>query len=305
MPMTTSTWTKTHSKLDYEPPFRQAADSSTWDWKQIFTVENMGDHKGSQKLYYSHTSFGYAVERGELQGGYFEDMEELPGSTLTMVKYMLGTTLSYENEMDSIHIKDWLARVGKGMGESHRQTRDAYVARLFNNGFDSTAQAVWDGAAWFDSHTINSGDTVDNDLSPASFSYDSYWDMEKFLMYGMRTQKNLRIAGKGKWLLFSPAITDTVEKTFNSPGEPDKADRNANTLAKRKPILIPCQELSSTTPFFLLDERMKDYLIFINRESPKPEWQDDFVRDGRMCKTRNRFAAAVIDYMFAVGNPGE
>ena len=299
MAMNTITWAKTVGLTMYEKPMILEAKKDEWEYKKLFSVGKMD--KGQWQTY-QHAGFGAANLTDELELVQFEDASELDPVVLTAVKYTKGYVVSEELEEDNTQIPGLLGSWAKSVGRGHRYAVNVSTASIFNNAF-SSSYTGWDGVEMCGSHTTNSGTTIDNDLGPSSFSWDTYWDMVKYFDYQIYDEAGLPMTDTPRYLVLHPSQRDVVEAINKSPGKYDSADLHANTL---KGISEPvyCRLLDSTTAFFLVGEMMKDHLLFKQRKPVTTKWSDAFENIGKKCRTHQRFAYGFTDYRFVVGNPG-
>lgn len=299
MVMSTSTWSKTIGLTKFEKPMLIQSSKPAWDWQKLFT---MGKMNAATMQFYQYTGFGSAEQLGELELVPFEDAYELDSVTLTAVKYVKGFVLSEELEEDNTQISDFLSQLSSAIGRAHAYARDLCAASILNNA-QSASYTGWDSLALLsNSHSTNSGTTIDNLYTAASFSWSVARDLEKYFSYSIFDEAGLPISTKPKYLAFHPSIRDTVYPMYRSPMRYDVTDNEVNTLDKVE--LVECRLLSTTTNYFMLSEEMKNYLQFRQRRPIRTKWQDAFQNMGRFCRVDQRFAYGFTDYRFIIGSTG-
>jgi hypothetical protein len=304
MAMTRAQWANTVALTEFESVMRDKADEKTWNYEQIYGEVGTTDETEVRGIVWAAFGLPHVREYGEdIQT---EDMKELGFWTLTDAEIALGTDIDDKLLEDLRHMteREFLNQMGEGFGESFKQAKCLYAALPLNRGFNSTTQPMWDSAAWFDSHTLATGATVDNDLPPATpGSFSAVWDMIDWLRVSQYTQKGLRKRGIPWRYVYYPTHEREVQKTFVQQYEPDTLYRNRNTLLDFNIGLTPCIELNNTNDHFLLGTRSKRYLKYRMRKGLESHWEF-----GRRNRTRSNFnhmriMVGVIDWDDAVGIP--
>lgn len=299
MAMNTATFAKTVGLTKFEKPMLIQSAKQAWDWKKLFT---MGKMNAGTMQFYQYTGFGQAEQLGELQLVPFDQAYELDPVTLTAVKFVKGYMISEELEDDNQQIGDLLGQWARSLGRSHAYARDLCAASIFNNA-QSASYTGWDGLALLsDSHSTQSGTTIDNLYTATSFSWDVAWDLRKYFMYSIFDEAGLPITDEEEYLVYHPSLSDTVEPLYKSAKRYDVTDNEENQL--KQPTLVPCRLLSTTTNYFMLGSEMKNYLQFRQRRAIRTAWEDAFQNMGRFCRVDQRFAYGFTDYRFCIGSTG-
>lgn len=299
MAMNTVTFSKTVGLTKFEKPMLIQSQERAWDWKKLFT---MGKMNAGTMQFYQYTGFGQAEQLGELQLVPFDQAYELDSVTLTAVKYVKGFMLSEELEDDNQQIGDLLGQWGRALGRSHAYAQDLCAASIFNNA-QSSSYTGWDSLALLsNSHSTQSGTTIDNLYAASTFSWDVAWDLEKYFAYQIYDEAGLPITDEPAYLVYHPVLRDTVQPLYKSPQRYDVNDNEVNTLKKMQ--LVECKLLSTTTNYFMLGSEMKNYLQFRQRRPLRTAWEDAFQNMGRFCRTDQRFAYGFTDYRFIIGSTG-
>lgn len=300
MAQTTLTHLKAMALTDYMKPFRQESEMQSWSWEKIVTRKSTT--RATEQVF-STAGLPVARKTDELEPTYFADSAELGATTFTVGKYTLGAMFSYEFVNDQIHLPDVLKDAGTSAGNSHAFLRDSVVASILNRAFNS-AYPMYDGVELCGSHEMNDGTTYDNDLTPASITYDNVWNMVNHFETTLQTQSGLYLRDKPEYLIYHPSKEKEVRAILKSALEPGTADNDKNTLLDYNLKPLPCRHLSTTTNWFITGSRFKNDFLFFDREKVQNDTESDFIRHGFMFKSWQRFAVGVRDYLYIVGNPG-
>ena len=300
MANTTSLWAQTVGRTDFKSVFRIKPEVAPW-YSRCVTV---GSTKRGSEEAYSWSAFGTPQQIGELEPFQYEDASELSSTTITVYKYNIGTMLSRElvDDADPSRIRDISKQMAGGLRESMDFLTSAIVSRMYNNAFSSASQAMFDSSALCDSHTLESGDTLDNDLGPSSLDWSTVWDAVKYFKTTALTQSGLYAEDEPDCLICHPSKADVVAKIFDSPGEPDTGDRNANTLKK---IDVVYNRHLDSEYWFIQGKKQKQYMQMLWRHKPSVEFDGDFDRQGQKIAAWMRLGQAPLDFTFIVGNPGD
>jgi hypothetical protein len=282
------------------PAFKTKSELQYWDWNKIVTKKPT---KRATEQVFSWAGLGVARETNELQDIYYRDLSELAATTFTVGKFTLATMFSHEFLQDNLHLPELLKEAGEEMGDGHRYIRDQAVAQVFNRAFNSSF-TMYDGVELCGTHTLKSGDTLDNDLAPASISFDNVWLMLDYFSTTMLSQDGLNLRDTPKYLLYHPVKEKLVRAVLQSELEPGTADNDKNTVKSFNLVPIPCRFLSTDTNWFIMGEKFPNDFCFFTREKPQTAMQDDFDRMGTKCRSYQRFALGVKEFIRIVGNPG-
>jgi len=304
MVMNTNTFSKTVGLTEYFRVFRDKAEKDIWAWRQMFDV---GVHDNPTWQGYSVVGYGAAEERSQGALPPYHDMIEQSPTTITAVKYMLGSMIYRELLTDQRQIKDIFSRMGEALSESMSYVKDSYVARIFNRAFVYTNQYMFDSSttALCDTHTLASGDSLTNEFPSATLTYDNFWSLVQYFTSTVVNQNNLPYTDSPKYFLYHPVQENIVEKIRRSPMEPDTTDNNKNVLDKYMSgiTFIPCRLLTTNTNYFLLGSKMKQHLIFrwVKDWKPQTKVDKDFDRLGTKILTFQKFLAGVDNYIPIIG----
>lgn len=289
------------SLTDFQPPFEKWSGQYTWNWQAL--VEE-GQSKTMTKEHFGMVALPAAQERGVLEPAYYADISELDSTTITMVKYTLGTVVADETVLYNRHFKGLMAKLGAMFGRSHRYTLEAGIAEVFNNAFDSSAQAMYDSAALCDTHTLPSGDSLDNDLTASSITFDSFWTMVQYFTSSQRSHNGFYISENPKYILAHPSKQPDIEKILGSAQEPDTADNNVNTLKRFNIQPIYCRFLDSTKWFILSENWPESFPFYWVVKPQRPKTEYDLDRGGTKLMTTSIYGFGPVDFVSIVGNPG-
>ena len=300
MATTTYSHAKSIALTDYMPAFRQKNEQQTWDWEKLVTRKKTT--RATEQVF-STTGLPAAYKTGELEPLYYADMAELAATTFTVGKYTLGTMFSYEFLQDQWHLPDQMKEAGTAAGESHQYIRDQVVASVFNRAFNSS-YPTYDGVELCGTHTLKDGSSFDNDLTPASITYDNVWSAVNHFETTLLTQQGLYLKDKPEYLIYHPSKEKEVQAILKSSLEPGTADNDKNTLLQYSLKPVSCRFLTTTTNWFIAGSRFKNDFLFFDREKVQNDTEPDFDRHGMKFKSWQRFAVGTRDFLYIVGNPG-
>ena len=301
MANTTFAFAKSIALTQYMEPFRTDSQLQTWAWDKLVTKKTT--KRATEQTY---STFGLPVPRQtkELDTIYYADMGELAATTFTVNKFSLATSFSHELIEDNLHLPDLMKDAGSAMGSSHSYIRDQAVAAIFNRAFNSS-YTMYDGVELCGSHTMNDGTSYDNDLTPASMSFDTVWSAVNHFQTTLVSHAGLYLFDTPKFLVYHPSKEKEVRMILRTTnGEPDSEANNANTLLDYNLVPVPCRFLSTSTNWFLAGSRFKKDFFFFTREGVKTAMEDDFDRMAVKIRTYQRFALGVREFVYIVGNPG-
>lgn len=301
MANTTYSHAKAISLVSYLPTYRSESEQYDWPWQSISTIKNTSN---ATEQVFSTAGLPMAQSRGQGEPAFFSDMAELAATTFTVAKYSVGTTFSDELISDNRNLPDLMKEAGAACGRSHAAAVDLVVAQIFNRAFNSS-YTMFDGTEMCGTHTLNSGDSLDNDLGPTSLSYTSLWTSINYFETSMKNQAGLYEVDTPKVLVCHPSLLGTARKLLESGGEPDTAStNNANTVQKYGLRIVTSRYFSSSTAWFLLGEKFKrDLCFFWNWKKRSKQWPDN-ENGGIKIKAEQRFAVGARDFIHIVGNPG-
>lgn len=297
----TFAFAKAISLTQYLPAFRTNSQLQSWDWNKIVTKKST---KRATEQVFSYVGLPVAAQTKELATINYANMAELDATTFTVNKFSLATMFSHELIEDNLHLPDLLKEAGASMGESHAFMRDQAVAAPLNRAFNSD-YTMYDGVELCGSHTMHSGDTYDNDLTPASLTFDTLWQAVNHYETSLISHAGLYLRDVPKFLIYHPSKEKEVRAILRTTnGEPGTADNDANTLRDYNLVPIPCRFLSTSTNWFLAGTRFKKDFMFFTREGVKSAMENDFDRMGIKMRTYQRFSLGIKEFVYIVGNPG-
>ena len=300
MANTTYSFAKAVALTDYQPAFRQNQKEQLWPYDKICSMKST---KRATEQVFSTSGLPAANSTGELEPIYYADMHELGATTFTVGKYSIATMFSHELVKDNIHLPDVLKEAGAAAGESMAFIKAQAIAAILNRAFDSN-YTLYDSVELCGTHTLKSGDSFDNDLTPASLTFDNVWLAINHFETSLLSQSGLYLKDTPSKLIYHPSKEKEVQAILKSQLEPGTANNDKNTIKSYNLTPVPCRYLSSTTAWFLASDKFKDDFQFWNRESPTSAMEDDFDRMGIKMRNYCRFAVGVRDFLRIVGNPG-
>lgn len=259
-----------------------------------------GDHYTEAEL----SPLGNLREIPQGNGITFDLPVEGHEKTIYYTKYGLGFQITQEMYKDDLTGN--FRSMPKKLAKAASQKPEIVFFNLFNNGFASTA---WDGQYVFDTDhvTMKSGDTIANEpTTPGSLSETTlqaafeYYDT---LVDEAGNPLNLR----PNKLLVPTELKYTALKLRANEGKIGTANNDLNIVAVDNDIvdrysIHVSRYLTSSSAFFLLSDS-HDFRLYW-KEQATMESADDFYTGNALFKTWMRFAAFVMDYKGAYGNPG-
>ena len=300
MASTTYAFTKAVALTDYKPAFRQSQKEQLWDYNKICSMKKTD--RATEQVF-SYTGLPAANQTGELEPIYYADMAELAATTFTVNKFTLASMFSHEFLQDNIHLPDMLKEAGTAAGESHNFIKAQALAAPLNRAFNSS-YTMYDGVELCGTHTMKDGTSFDNDLTPASLTFDNVWLMINHFETTLVTHQGLYLKDTPKYLIYHPSKEKEVQALLQSQLQPGTADNDKNTIRNYNLVPISCRYLTTSTYWFIASQRFKDDFICYNREAPDYKTEDDFDRMGVKFRSHQRFAVGVRDFIRIVGNPG-
>lgn len=300
MANTTFSFAKAVSITDYEPAFKTNSERQSWDWEKLCTKKKTD--RGTEQIF-SWAGLPVARETGELDTIYYADMAELAATTFTVKKYTLATSFSHELIKDNQHLPDLMKEAGSAMGDSHAFIRDVAAASIFNRAFNSS-YTMYDGVELCGTHTMNDGTSFDNDLTPASLTFDNLWLAINAFETSLVSHAGLYLRDTPKYLVYHPSYEKEVSSILESSLEPGTANNDKNTVRNYGLVRVPCRHLTTTTNWFLLGEKFKSSWLWYDREGVTVDYDDDFDVMAMKTRTFQRFAHGVKEFTYIMGNPG-
>ena len=297
---TTYTHAKAVSLVDYMTPFRQKEKQVTWSWGDISSTKSTS--RATEQVF-SFSGLPAASQTKELQSIFFADLGEQNATTFTVSKYTLATMFSHEFLKDAYHLPDMMKEAGAAAGESHSFIKDQAMAAPLNRAFNSS-YAMYDSVELCGVHTMDDGTTYDNDLAPASLTFDNVWLAVNHFETAPISHSGIYLSDQPDCLVYHPSKEKEVQAILKSQLEPGTADNDKNTLQAYNLKPVPCRFLSTTTNWFITGKRFKNDFLLLQREGVQTATDDDFDRMGMKFRSYQRFALGIRDFLWIVGNPG-
>jgi hypothetical protein len=291
---------KAVARTEYQPAFRQKSDQQLWDYGKLCGMKST---KAASEIVFGFSGLPAGAKTGELEPVFYADMSELDSTTFTVNKYTLATMFSHEAIKDNLHLPELLREAGDMMGESMAFVKAQAIAAPLNRAFNSS-YTMYDGVELCGTHTMKSGDTLDNDLTPASLTFDNLWLAVNHYETSLLQHSGLYIKDSPKLLVYHPSKEKEVQALLQSQLQPGTADNDKNTIRNYNLVPVPCRFLTTSTYWFLASERFKNDFLFWEREKPTTDTEEDFDRMGMKVRNYCRFAVGVRDFVRIVGNPG-
>ncbi len=300
MAMTTYSHAKAVARTMYQPAFRDNQTEQLWPYDKACSMHKT--NRATEEVF-SHAGMPAAASTGELEPVYYVDMHELDSTTFTVGKYTIATMASHELINDNIHLPSILKEAGAAAGESMAFIKAQAIAAPLNRAFNSS-YTMFDGVELCGAHTMKSGDSFDNDLTPASITFDNVWTMVNHFETSLLSQSGLYLKDTPSLLIYHPSKEKEVAALLKSQLEPGTADNDKNTLKSYNLTPVSCRYLTTSTNWFLASAKFKDDFQFWSREKPKTAMEDDFDRMATKFRNHCRFAVGVRNFTRIVGNPG-
>ena len=296
----TFAFAKSVALVDYMDPFRQKEKQVTWGHASISSTKST--NRATEQVF-SYSGLPAAQQTKELQSIFYADMGEQAATTFTVNKFTLATMFSHEFLKDSWHLPDMMKEAGAAAGESHSFILDQAMAAPLNRAFNSS-YTMYDGVELCGEHTMADGTSYDNDLAPASLTFDNVWLAINHFETAPVSHSGIYLADKPDCLVYHPSKEKEVQAILKSALEPGTADNDKNTIQAYNLKPVPCRFLSTTTNWFITGSRFKNDFLRIVREPVNTATEDDFDRMGMKFRSYQRFAVGVRDFLWIVGNPG-
>jgi len=300
MANTTYSFAKAVALTDYQPAFRDNQKEQLWAYDKICSMKST--NRATEQVF-SYAGLPAASQTGELEPIYYADMSELDATTFTVNKFTIATMFSHELVKDNIHLPDIMKEAGSAAGESMAFIKAQAIAAPLNRAFSNT-YTMFDGVELCGTHTLKSGDTLDNDLTPASLSFDNVWSAINHYETSLLSQSGLYLKDTPKFLIYHPSKEKEVQAILQSNLEPGTGDNDKNTIRNYNLVPVPCRYLTTSTYWFLASEKFKNDFQFWLREKPTSAMEDDFDRMGIKMRNYTRFAVGIRNFTRIVGNPG-
>jgi phage major head subunit gpT-like protein len=247
-------------------------------------------------------------------------VEIIQGGTKRYIplKYMLGMRTSWELiEDDQYGI---IKQSPKALAHSAAFTEEMVPWNIFNNGF--SGYVTTDGVSLFNNqhpllggaNATNTGPGLTNIISAAGtypnrpavdadLSFTALQQMS-FIFYRMIDSLGLPIVMRPSKLIIPPELVYVARELLGSPGKPDTADNNINSMLGENLSYMVCNYLTSSSAWFAVTEKEHHQLKFIWRKQIDTDYDDDF--DSRAMKMLSymRFAAGATHWIGTYGSNG-
>lgn len=301
MANTQFSFTKAIALTQYMKAFRIGEGVQGWEWEKVYTRKKTD--KATEQVF-SYNGLPVARLTGELEPVYYADMSENAATTFTVQKFTLASIVSRELQMNNLHLPDFMKELGSSAGESQQYVRNVSAAAAFNRAF-SSSYTLWDGVELCGTHTLKDGTSFDNDLTPASLTFDNLWLAVNAFETTIQSHAGLYLVDKPKYLIYHPSKEKEVRALLKTTeGQPGTANNDYNSLRDYNLEPIPCRFLTTSTYWFVLGSKAKRDFIWLDREGVKTEMEDDFDLMASKVRSSQFYAVGVRDFNYAFGNPG-
>ena len=238
----------------------------------IFNIESSDRNKE-----YDRTFTGFLNIPEKPEGVRFEedDMKQGYETIYTHLSYGLKASVTHEMLEDDLH--GVMKKIPINMNIVLDKVVDLMGANVFNRAFNPTYLGGDGVVLCSAAHPLKkSGGTASNTLGAVDVSY-SQIQAGITKMQETVDDSGIYVSMQPKILLIHPDNYWNVMKILNSPGEPDTANRNANTLSNQQLQVIVWSYLSDADAWFLLADKGEHQLKWYWRE--KPNTDTDYDKD--------------------------
>lgn len=239
----------------------------------------------------------------------YEDINPQYEKTYTHKKYSKGFQVQKELMEDERY--GVIRAKPKKLAVSEWYTRQVLGMSVFNNAFSSSNLGPDGKSLCNAAHPAgpsNTGTTFSN-TSTLALNAPNLETLRANALGGStvwKDDKGNQLVINFDTLLVPPALRKTALVIADSDGEPDVSDNNVNVW-KGSVNVIECPFLSaSTTSWFLIDgERMKDYLMWFDRQKGSLEYGGyNFDTDTAKWAIKNRLSFGFDHWSWVYGSTG-
>ena len=299
MAMTPAQFAKTVSVQLFNPAFREGQSEPIWAMEDVTSFK---ESKMALEQVFPFTGMGAAKLSDVMGTVNYMDMEELDKFTWTHATYTSGAILPQQLVEDSRYI-EFTKEIGWAIGQGFNYVKYQLGALPFINAFDST-YPMFDGVEMCGTHTMTTGDTVVNKLSPMTLNWANLWDAVLYFEQGMVDQRGLPMVAQPKGVLFHTSKLKEVRKALEGSSQPDiMAPGNPNTLKKYALNTTPCRLLLTKGDWFVYDTEFSRDNIFWTRVAPASDDGKEFDRYGVKFRCRARWSNGPRQGIHIVGVP--
>lgn len=288
---------KAVSLVAYEKPFQFGVQGAQWGYEPL-----VGEEKSTTKTKQVFPVAGLPIPTltKEGQSFYFADMAELDAVTITMYKYSLSTSISWEAEQyaEKTLGKLMTARA-KEMAANYKYLKGLVIGTDWSNIATNTG---FDGVAIAGTHTTRAGNSVDTDLTAASLDYDSGWDMWDFFRTSMYNEAGIKVQANAFACCGHPSLQRRYQKVFKSEQEPDTLG-NFNGLKGKIRFIENPHAASATRYTFVSDGIKNDYRVYTVL-APKTDTDQDKTHDMMHLLSKTAFGTGWVAHYHIVSNAG-
>lgn len=269
---------------------------------QIFEV--LKSEKGVEEDVNSN-GLGLAVVKADGADTLFDTMSVAHLKRYEMVEYALGFVIS-QVAIEDNQYPELIAKMGKRLGMSMRQTREVVAAAVLNRAFDS-AYTGGDGLELLSTAHINSkGGTYSNELATAADLSEQALEQIFINIADATDDAGLKIALRPMQLIVPTALMFEAERLIKSNLRVDTANNDVNALKEMSMLpkgKLVNPHLTDADAWFVKTDCM-DGLKLFDRISPEMKNEVEFNNDNHRFKARARFVAGWTDPKGLYGSPG-
>lgn len=294
---------KSSSLTLYETPMRQEALKDYWNRQGLFGADGKADHYKIQGYYLYGLSF--PTQRETAADILSQEMDESGAWSLTSVELAMGVDFDYR-ALEKLRqpgidgVKSYMAKVGASVGESFGQAKCVLASNVLTGLFSSASYVAHDGQAICDTHTLDDGSTVDNDLPAGALTKDLYWDMIYYLRWSQRTQKGLYQKGTPWKFVCNPVNEELlwqIQKQKYVPGESSSIN-DENFISKNsdyQPTVVFNPDLGANERFMFGEKAQKNLVFKVEKKLTTKHVEHE----------RNRTGSKLTHAIFLVGYKGD
>ena len=290
---------KAISLVKYEKPFQFGVQGASWEYAPL-----VGEEKSSDMTKQVFPVAGLPIPTLTAEWGdhYLADMAELDAVTITMYKYTLGTGISWEAKTYGERtLGDQMSDRAKEMAANHKYLKGLIIGTDWSNIATNTG---FDAVAIAGTHTTRAGNSVDTDLTAATFDYDAAWDMWDFFRTSMYNEAGIKVQGQPFACVGHPSLLRKFKKAFESNVEPDTiGGGNVNALKGKIRFIENPHAASSTRYTFVSDGIKNDYRVY-TVQAPSTDTEEDKFHDGMYLLSKQALGSGWISHYHIVSNAG-
>uniref|UniRef100_A0A6M3KFR5 Putative structural protein n=1 Tax=viral metagenome TaxID=1070528 RepID=A0A6M3KFR5_9ZZZZ len=190
---------------------------------------------------------------------------------------------------------DDMKEIFHDLGEALAESKEVYMARLFNNATATTYHTTRDGVAFASaSHARLDGSTYSNYSTNADLTYLAFWAV----LVAAENQFNhqqYRIRKKVKNLWYPPQLERQASEVLYSPDRPDSTNRAISAYARSNRKIMPRNWPHMTDEDMWVLHMEGRGVVYFDRRKTRFAREQDFQTGDMMAKGDQRYSAEIAD----------